>query len=80
MDRPVEFAFGEGAVLILDHRKGHVPPDGCGRPAGGPNRGLIFPTALGLVREYGRGNLEDPVALVVQADVLDVLDGHLSRI
>ncbi|GBC84180.1 hypothetical protein HRbin11_00602 [bacterium HR11] len=120
LDRPVDFAFGEEAVLILDNGKGHVlrmDMDGRREVLIG---GLIFPTALQLVQEpmgleyrllvtdmglpsyfqknqpvvrvyqtdlrwaqalgtYGQGLLEYPVALVVQDDTLDVLDGHLSQ-
>ncbi len=120
LDRPVEFAFGEGAVLILDNGKGHV----LRMEADGPREvligGLISPTALQLVREptgfgyrlfvtdmglpsyfqknrpvvrvyqtdlrqaqvlreYGQGHLEYPVAFIVEDDFLDVLDGHLSQ-
>lgn len=53
LDRPVEFAFGEGVVLILDNGKGHVlrmDADGQREVLIG---GLTFPTALQLVREAG---------------------------
>jgi hypothetical protein len=56
LDRPVEFAFGNGVILILDNGKGHVlrmEADGSPEVLIG---GLTFPTALWLAREPEGGD------------------------